>query len=118
MGGDGLRRELGGQGADLVDTVDVLGHSPEIRRQGLLEQHVHDREQQRGVGARARREVAIGEFGGAGAGRVDDDEPAAALAQRPQLAWEVGGGGQTAVGHKGIRADDRRGSRCGRGRAP
>ena len=38
--------------------------------------------------------------------RVDDDEPAAALAQRPQLAGEVGGGGQTAVGDKGIRADD------------
>ena len=51
-------------------------------------------------------DVAVGEFGGAGAGRVDDGEPAAALAQRPELAGEVGGGGQTAVGHKGIRADD------------
>ena len=50
--------------------------------------------------------MAIGQFGGAGAGRVDDDEPAAALAQRPQLAGKVRSGGQTAVGDKGIRADD------------
>ena len=40
---DGFRREIGGQGANLVDTVDVLGHVPEID-QALLEQHVHDRE--------------------------------------------------------------------------
>ncbi len=67
---------------------------------------MHDGEQQGGVGAGTGSDVAIGEFGGAGAGRVDDDEPAAALAQGAQLAGEVGGGGQTTVGHKGIRADD------------
>ena len=93
--------------ANVVDTVDVVGHSPEIRcDKALFEEHVHDGEQQRGVGARADGEVPIGQFGGAGAGRIDDGEPAAALAQRPQLAGEVGGGGQTPVGHKGIRADD------------
>ena len=58
------------------------------------------------VGARAWSDVAVGQFGGAGARRIDHGELAAALAQRPQLAGEVGGGGQTAVGHKGIRTDD------------
>ena len=72
----------------------------------LFEQHVHDGEQQRGVGAWAGSDVAVGQFRRAGAGRVDHGQPAATLAQCPQLAGEVGGGGQTAVGHKGIRADD------------
>ncbi len=83
----------------------MVGHCPEVD-QVLVEEHVHDGEHQCGVGARAGGEVVVGEFGGAGAGGVDHDEPAAALAQRPQLARKVGGGGQTAVGHKGIRADD------------
>ena len=50
--------------------------------QVLLEQHMHDGEQQRGVGAGPRRDVPVGQFGGAGAGRVDDDQRAAALTQR------------------------------------
>jgi hypothetical protein len=105
MDGDGLRREIGGKGADLVDTLDVGGHSPEID-EGFVEQHMHDGQQQRSIGAWAGSEVTVGEFGRAGAGRVDDDEPTAPLAQRPQLAWKVRGGRQTAIGDKGIRAND------------
>ena len=90
-----------------LDAGDVLGHSPEIRcDKAFFEQRVDDGEQQGGIGAGARSDVAIGQFGGAGAGRVDDGEPAAALAQGAQLAGEVGSGGQTTVGDKGIRADD------------
>ena len=103
--GDGVGPEVRCDGADLVDTVDMVGHRAEVD-QTLVEEHVHDGEHQRRVGARAGSDVPIGEFGGAGAGGIDDDQLAAALAQRPQLAGKIGGGGQTAVGHKGIRADD------------
>ena len=67
---------------------------------------MHDGEQQRGIGAGAGREVAVGEFGGAGAARVDDGERAAAPAQALELAGEVGGGGQTAVGLQRVGADE------------
>jgi hypothetical protein len=50
--------------------------------------------------------VPVGQLGGARASRIDDGEPAAALAQCPQLAGEIGGRRQTPVGHKGIRPDD------------
>ncbi len=52
----------------------MLGQPSEID-EVLVEQHVHDGEQQRRIGAGPRRDVAVGQFGGAGAGRVDDDEP-------------------------------------------
>ena len=67
---------------------------------------MHDGEQQRRVGAGPRRDVPVGQLGGAGARRVDHRQPAAALAQRLELAAEVGGGGQAAVGHQRVRADD------------
>ena len=85
VGGDVVRREPVGQRTNVVDTADVFGHSPEVDK-AFFEEHVHDREQQRGVGARPGSNVPIGQFGRACAGRVDDDEPAAALTQRPQLA--------------------------------
>ena len=81
--GDGLRREVPWPGSrTCVDAGDVLGEPRSSVDKALFEQHVDDGEQQRGVGAGPRRDVAVGEFGGAGAGRVDDDEPAAARAQR------------------------------------
>ncbi len=76
------------------------------RHQVLVEQDVDDGEQQCRVGAGPRRHVPVGELGGAGAGRVDDDQRAAALTQAAQLAGEICGGGQAAVGHQRIRADD------------
>ena len=105
MLGDRLRREVGCQLPDQPGTGDVLGQVTEFD-EVLVEQHVHHREQQRGVRAGARRDVAIGEFGGTGAGGVDDGEPAATLPQRPQLSREIGRGGQTSVGDKRIGADD------------
>ncbi len=104
---DILRREPGRQAADVVEAVDVLGDAAEFRcDKAFFEKHVHDGEQESTVGAWPRSDVPVGHFGGAGAGRIDHGEPAAALPQCPQLAGEVGCGGQTAVGDKGIRADD------------
>ena len=77
----------GRQRRDLVDADDVFGQSAESEvDEALVEEHVHDREQQRGVGAGPGREVPVGQLGGAGAARVDDGQPAAAPAQRLELA--------------------------------
>ena len=58
----------------------MFGDSAELGvHQILVEQHVDDAEQQRRVRARARREVPVGQFGGAGAGRVDHRQPAPRL---------------------------------------
>ena len=83
MVGDELGCELVGQGAHLVDADDVIGEAAEVGHQVLVEQRVHDGEQQRRVRSGPGRDVAVGEFGGAGARRVDDRQPAAALAQAP-----------------------------------
>ncbi len=74
--------------------------------QVLVEQHLHHGEQQRGIGTRARRQVTVGQRGGAGVGGIDHHQPAAATLQRAQLATEVGGRGQAPVGHQRVGADD------------
>lgn len=105
MGGDGLGGEVAGQCPDLVDAGDVPFEVAEPG-ESLVEEHVDDGEEQRGVGAGARGDVEVGELGGAGALGVEDGESAAAAAQRLELAGEVGGGGEAAVGHQGVAADD------------
>ena len=81
---DGIRRELFCEKPHIVESVDVIGDSAEIRcDKALFEQHVHDGEEQGAVGAWSRRDVPVGQFSRAGTGRVDHGQPAATLAQCP-----------------------------------
>ncbi len=127
-GGGGRGRQIAGEGADVggrevaggchglrSETPERLGEFPEAEDlfrehsgggDPLGEQGVGEGGQQQGVAAGARREVAVGEAGGAGAARVDDDEGAAAGPQRLEPAREVGGGAQRAVGLDRVRADE------------
>ena len=99
----GLGREVARQLADLVEPGEVLaaGRVDEP----LVEDHVDEREQQQRVGAGADEEVLVGLLGGAGAPRVDDDDLAAAGADRPQPAAHVGRGHQRAVGRQRVGAE-------------
>ena len=107
MFGDGLGCEPVRQCPHVVDADDVRGQPVQvIGHQTFVEQRVHDREQQRGIRSGPGRQVAIGEFGRPGAGRVDDHQASAALAQRFELAAEVRDGRETSVGHQRVRADD------------
>ena len=81
--GDGIRREVRGGRADPLHARDVVGQRAEV--DGSVEEHVDDREQQRRVGTRPRRDVPVGQLGGPGARRVDHHQSAAALAQRLSL---------------------------------
>ena len=86
---DRLGRERRGELLDAVDPVDQL-REPAGAREALLEEHVDQREQQERVGAGPDRDVLVGDLGGAAAARVDDDEPAAARAQRLQAPGQSG----------------------------
>ena len=81
----------------------MSGESAEVGiHQVLIEQHVDDGEQQCPVAAGARRDVAVGDFGGPGAVRVDDGQSAAAALEVFELAGEVGHRGHTSVGDQRI----------------
>ena len=74
--------------------------------QALREEDVDHREQQQRVGAGADEVVLVGLLGGAGAPRVDHDDLAAALANRPQPPAHVGRRHQAAVGVQRVGAED------------
>ena len=103
--GNGLRREITGQFADLLHPGHVIGQSSQVD-QVLLEKDVDNGEQQGGVGTGPRRQVPVGQSGGAGAGGVDDHQRSTTLAQAAQFAAEVGRSGQAAIGDQRIRPDD------------
>ena len=67
------------------EALGIVGVSREIVAVGiaLLEQDMHDRASERAVGAGQWREVLVGDLGGGGAVRVDDDK----LAPRSFRAW-------------------------------
>jgi hypothetical protein len=65
-----------------------------------------ERQQQQRVGPRADEVVLVGLAGGARAPRVDDDDLAAAGADRPQPPAHVGRREQAAVGGQGVGAED------------
>ena len=81
-----------GQLPQRVDTVDVVGQAAQPD-QVLVEQGVHDGQQQGGVGARGDRQPFVGLGGGRGAHRVDDDHGVDA----PDDAHHVRGGQQRAL---------------------
>ena len=62
----------------------AIGVFLEVRPVGeaIAEQHVHDGAGQRAVGARQGRQMQIGQFGGGGAVRIDNNELGAPLAPR------------------------------------
>lgn len=100
-GGYGLGGEVPYGFAEFVESLEMRGQLPGVH-EVFLEEHVgHRREEQR-VGAGPDGDVAVGEFGGAGAAGVDDGEGAAAHPERLELAGEVGGGAQTPVGFQGL----------------
>ena len=74
--------------------------------QVLVEQRVHEREEQQRVGARADEVVLVGLARGARAPRVDDDDLAAARADRAQAPAHVGRREQAAVGGQRVGAED------------
>ena len=74
--------------------------------EALLEQGVGDRGEQMGVAAGPDEVVGVGQLGGPRKARVDDHELAAALAQRPQPAAQVGRGEQRAVRGQRVGAED------------
>ena len=74
--------------------------------QALVEQRVHEREEQQRVGARADEVVLVGLARGARAPRVDDDDLAAARADRAQAPAHVGRREQAAVGGQRVGAED------------
>ncbi len=100
-----LGREVRRQPLDLVDAGKVPGPLPHVD-EALLEEHPHHREEQQGVGAGPDREMLVGQLRGTGAPGVDDGEPPAAAAQRPDPAREVGCGAQAPVGVQWVGADD------------
>jgi hypothetical protein len=102
--GGGLRGEVLYRLAEFVGPLHQLGEFAEVGELLLEEDVRHGREQQR-VGAGADGHVPVGEFGGTGAAGVDDGQGAAARLEGLELAGEVGGGAQAAVGFEGVGAD-------------
>ena len=72
----------------------------------LRHDHVQHGRQQQGVAARPDGEMLVGDRGGLGAARVDDNHAPAAPSNPVQAAAHVGSAHQAPVGHDGIRADD------------
>ena len=92
------------QRAHLVDPADELLEATE-RHQALVEDHVDQRREQQRVGAGPDEVVLVGVLGGARAARVDDDDLAAALADRAQATARVRRRHQRAVGRQRVRAE-------------
>ena len=90
---------------ELRQAHDVVG---QVRREGhaAVQQHLRNAREQQRVGARAHRQVHVGQLGGARRARVHDHQPAAAALQRPQAARQVGRRPQRAVGRHRVRAED------------
>ncbi|MCW2813962.1 MAG: hypothetical protein JWN84_1417 [Nocardioides sp.] len=93
------RRDQLGQAVEPVDVRRRAG-------QALGEQHLQHRQQHRGVGAGAHEVVLVGDLGGLGAPRVDDDHPAFARLEVTDALGEVGHGHQRAVGGHRVGTDD------------
>ncbi len=70
-----------------------VGIQPLMGNQILLDDHRHQRCEQKCVGPRAHPQMDIGQLGGFGASRVDDDQAARRiardLAQRQSCAWDA-----------------------------
>ena len=81
----------------------------DVRRRGwrraLGEQDVQHRQQHPRVGAGADEVVLVGDLGGLGAARVEDDHPAAARLEVAQPVREVGHRHQRAVGRHRVGAE-------------
>ena len=95
---------VGGHLAHPVHAVEVRFDGAEVD-QVLREQRVHDREQQRRVGAGCDRQPLVGAVGGAGAHRVDDDD-LAPLANSVDVAHHVGRSEQRSLRRGGVGAHD------------
>lgn len=99
--GGGFRGEVPHGLAEFVGPLHQLGEFPEVGEL-LLEEDVRHGGEQHCVGAGADGHVPVGELGGAGAARVDDGQGAAARLEGLELAGEVGGRAQAAVGFEGL----------------
>lgn len=104
-GGDGFRRELPYGFPEFVDAFDLRRQRSEIGEL-LLEEDLGEGGEQQGVRSGPDRDVPVGELSGAGTARVDDGQRAAALAERLELAREVGRGAEAAVGVEGVGAEE------------
>ena len=72
----------------------------------FLEERVHDRHQQMGVGAGDDRDPLVGLGGGLRPTRIDHDDLPATGAQRLEPAREVGRGAEAAIRRVGVGAHD------------
>ena len=87
--GDTLGRPLRDEVAEPVDALDQIGDRSEID-QVVGEEHVHDREQERRVGAGRDGQPLARAVCCAGAARIDHDDLATARLYRVDLAHEIG----------------------------
>ena len=103
--GDGLGRERLGERGEGVGAGRVLGEragSGEV----VGDQRVRDREQQQRIASRGDEVVLGGLLRGPRAARIDDDDLAAALADRPDPAAHVGRREQRPVRDQRVGAED------------
>ncbi len=88
------------------DFVPVAQAIADVRRQARRVHHEFDeREQERGVAAGPDRHELVGVARGLGAARVDDDDLAAARADRADARLHVGTGHRAPLRHERVRAD-------------
>ena len=102
-GSHALRGEGQHGAAQLLQTVDMLGQPPKAD-QPLVEQRMHQAQQQKDITAGLDRQMLIGLRCGLGAARIDDDDAAAALAHRTRFAAVIGHGPEAAVADQRIGA--------------
>jgi hypothetical protein len=94
--GDALRWELARDALHVFDPGDEIGDVAEVD-EPVREEHVTDREEERGVGAGHDRDPLVGLVGGAGAAGVDDDDLASTGTNGVDLAEDVGTREQAAL---------------------
>ena len=85
--------------------VDVVGRARPSVDEALGEQHVHEREQEEGVGAGPDEQVLVGLLGGLRAARVDDDELPAARRAAPRAGPGSRARSEAAVRRERVRAE-------------
>ena len=111
LGGNSRRRRraLHAEGADRLDRALEPRQSIAVAldaRRPELEHRVHQREEECGIGAGADEVVARRDVRRLGAARIDDDDLAAAFANRLQSRGDVGHRHDAAVGRDRIAAED------------
>ena len=100
---DAFRRKRGGKFLDFVESPRLRGEAPG-RSEPLIEQDVHDREQECRVRTGSNEVVFVRQFGRLAAARIDDDDFSAAIANRSQARAKIGRRQQASIRYRRVRA--------------